>query len=409
MRRSLLFALAAVMLMSCHTGCHDADPAAHKSKAPVVRVAHPVLKEVTEYEQFTGRTGAIDYVQIKARVTGYLDKINFKVGSEVKAGDVLFVIDPRPYKAQYDRALGQVAIAESKLKLAGIELNRGLAIAKTPGAISQTDLDKLAADKTTSQATLQAAQADAEAAKINLDFCEVKSPVDGTVGENLLTLGNLITQDNTLLTTVVSNDRMYIYTNVDERTLQRVRDLIAKGVFQGVREGGDIPIEFGLATDQGYPRKGTIDFVNNQVDTGTGTLLVRGIIDNPIIAKGTTIRALAPGYFVRVRLPIGPPRKQLLVPESAIGTNQSKKFLYVVSQKNIVEYRPIDVGPTQQDGTQVVIPINVVRDKDMFRAVKEGEKGEPSIQVADTIIVAGLQRVAPGMTVDPKPAVDLGK
>jgi len=406
MRRALTPVLAFVVAIA---GCGDHSAGQGPPKIPIVRVVHPIEREVTDYEYFTGRTAAVDHVLIKARATGYLDKMNFKAGSNVKEGDTLFIIDPRPYKAAVDRAMGQVAIAESKLKLASLELTRGLTISKTPGAISQADLDKYAADKSGAEATVQAAKADAEAADLNLKFTDVKSPINGVVGNNLITVGNLVTQDNTLLTTVVSMDPMYAYFDVDERTMLRVHKLIREGKVKSVKDGAETPVQFGLANEaQDFPNEGKLDFVNNQVDASTGTLQVRGIIPNPA-QENNSGRLLTPGLFLRVRLPIGEPHKSLLVPQSAIGTDQGKKFLYVVNEKNIVEYRPIQPGPLQADSLQVVEPLKIVRGSQGVRLANPGEQGVDSITLADQVIVSGLQRVRSGTPVDPKPAADQRK
>lgn len=400
--------LIAVLLVAS-AGCADHSSVAGGPKAPVVRVVHPIEREVTDYEYFTGRTAAVDHVQVKARVTGYLDKVNFKPGSPVKEGDILFVIDPRPYKATLDRALGQVAIAEAKLKLATVELNRGLSIAKTPGAISQAELDKYAAEKSSGEATLQAAKAEAESADLNLKFTEVRSPIDGVVGNNLVTVGNLVTQDNTLLTTVVSMDPMYAYFDIDERNMLRIQKLIREGKVKSVKDGAETPVQFGLANEGGdFPNEGKLDFVNNQVDASTGTLQVRGVIPNPAFPNGKS-RLLTPGLFLRVRLPIGEPHKSLLVPQSAIGTDQGKKFVYVVNDKNIVEYRPIEPGPLQSEELQVVVPLKMIRSDEGVRLARAGEQGVDSLTVADRVVVSGLQRVRSGSVVEPKAAADQRK
>lgn len=403
MPRTLLTVLTLIASLS---GCADRGGEKAAAKAPVVRVVPPVVRDVTDYEYSTGRTAAVDHVQIKARVTGYLDKVNFKAGANVKEKETLFVIDPRPYKAAVDRALGQVAIAEAKLKLAKVELDRGIAISKTPGAISQSDLDKLAADKSSAEATLQAAKAEAESADLNLKFTDVKSPINGVVGNNLITIGNLVTQDNTLLTTVVSVDPMYAYFDIDERTMLHIQKLIREGKVKSVKDGAETPVQFGLANEgRNFPNEGKLDFVNNQIDIATGTLQVRGIIPNPQ-QKDSKSRMLTPGLFIRVRLPVGEPHKSILVPQSAIGTDQAQKFLYVVNAKNVVEYRPIKPGPIQEDGLQVVEPLKVIRGEGGVRLATGDEKGEDSIVAGDSIVISGLQRIRSGMTVDPKPAAE---
>lgn len=407
--RRVVWMIAVLSVAPVLPGCGGGEGKKDGPKAPVVRVSQPIKRTVTDYEYFTGRADSVEYVEVKARVTGYLTEINFKAGAEVKKDEVLFVIDPRPYQAAYDRAMGQVGIADAKLKLAIVELNRGQSIAKTPGAISQQDLDVYAANKNSAEATLKAAKADAEGTDINLKFTKVLSPIDGVIGRNLITLGNLVTQDQTLLTTIVSVDPMYGYFDVNERTMLHIQKLIREGKIKSAKDGQSTPVQFGLANEgEEFPHEGTIDFVNNQVDPSTGTLQVRGVIANPL-TKGTNSRLLSRGLFLRVRIPIGPPHEAILVPQSAVGTDQGKKFLYVVNDQNIVEYRPIELGPQQPDGLQVVIPVQIVRNKEGVRAANPGEKSEDSIQVTDKVIVGGLQRVRSGIVVEPKAAADARK
>jgi multidrug efflux system membrane fusion protein len=392
------------------SGCGHKEDATAGPKFPVVRVSSPIERAVTDYEYFTGRTDAVSYVETRARVSGYLEKINFKAGTEVKKGQVLFQVDPRPYKAQLDQAESQVLLSEANLKLAVANLARGRQIGRTPGAIALEDLDKLAAETASADATVKSAKAKTELAALNLKFTDVLSPIDGIVGRNLLTVGNLVIQDSTLLTTIVSVDPMYVYFDVDERTLLRVQQMVREGKVKTLKEAEKnkmkIPMQFGLANeDESYPHEGELDFVNNQVDTSTGTIQVRGLLANP--QQGDTdARLLTSGLFVRVRVPLGSAHQALLVPQSALGTDQAKKFLYVVNDQKIVEYRPVTLGAAQADGLQVVDPVKIVRTKEGVRLARDGEPGENSLRPTDQIIVAGLQRVRSGMTVEPKAAAD---
>jgi multidrug efflux system membrane fusion protein len=398
-RRCLLLFLGCCVLA---TGCEPAHRPGASTKPPVVRVAEPVEREVTDYAFFTGRTDAPEYVQVRARVTGYLFEIDFESGKEVKKDQRLFKIDPRPYKADLDRANGQVLLNEAKLKLAVADYERAKEVAKTPGAISQQELDKYAAAQSEADAAVKAAKANAEGADLNLKFTDVISPIDGVVGRNLLTIGNLVTADQTLLTTVVSQDEMYAYFDVDERTMLRVQKMIREGKMAAAKEGREVPVEFGLANEgDEYPHKGHIDFVNNQVDASTGTLQVRGVLANPKPERGP--RLLTPGLFVRVRLPIGDPHKALLLPQAAVGTDQGKKYLLVVNDKDVIEYRPVTLGEQQPGGLVVVEPVPVMRTEKGVQAVRPGEKGEPSLKAGERVVVTGLQRVRPGVTVDARP------
>jgi membrane fusion protein, multidrug efflux system len=396
--------LAGGMVIPGLSGCER--PQAHGGPAliPEVRVEMPVEREVTEYEYFTGRAEAVESVEVRARVTGYLTEIKFVAGKEVKANDVLFKIDPRPYQAVLDQANSQVLLEEARLKLAIADNARAQEIAKTPGAISKQDVDKYAAAEGEASAAVAAAKANVESAALNVEFTDVISPVDGVVSRNLLTIGNLVNQDTTLLTTVVSQDPMYGYFDVDERTMLRIQKMIREGKLKSIREGGKFPVDYGLANEgDEYPHQGELDFVNNQVDPSTGTLQVRGVFPNPEPSPDVP-RLLTPGLFLRVRLPVGPPKKALLVPQSAVVTDQGSKYLLVVNSQNIVEYRPITVGPQQPDGTQVVEPVKIIREKEGFRLAQPGEAGEDSLTPTDQVIVSGLQKAKPGATVKPKPA-----
>lgn len=403
MRSSSLVALALAVVLP---GCGGNPTAPSAAKVPVVRYVTPVDRDVTDYEYFTGRTAAVDHVDVRARVTGYISKVNFKAGTEVKIDDILFVIDPRPYKAALDRSLGQIALAEAKLKLATVELNRGLAIAKTPGAISQGDLDKYAADKSSAEATLQASKAEAESSELNLKWTNVTAPVAGVVSRDFVTVGNLINQDNTLLTTIVSLDPIFGYFDIDENTMSRVKELIRQGKMPSLKENDKMQVHFGIGIEgDKYPHEGIVDFINNQLQASTGTLQARFVIQNPK-TKNSDVRMFTPGMFIRVRLPIGPPHRSLLVPQSAIGTEQGKKYLFVVGDKNLIERRFITTGALQADGMQVVEPLKMIRDSEGMRLARNGENGEPSLTAKDKIVVNGLQRIRPGVTVDPKPAAE---
>ncbi len=383
-------------------GCGQ-TPMEHGAGPVVVRVSRPIEREVTDFVYFTGRTEGIDSVDIRARVTGYLVSIDFKSGLEVKKGQRLFKIDPRPYQAQLDQARGQENLALARLKLARADVARADEVAKTPGAISRQDIDKYIAAQAEAEALLKANRASAEVAALNLEFTDVVSPVDGIVGRNLLTLGNLVTQDSTLLTTVVSQDPIYVYFNVDERTMLRALQLIREEKIKPVKEGGKLPVEIGLANEADtYPHQGLVDFVNNQVTSSTGTIELRAILANPPVSQAGE-RLFRPGMFVRVRLPMGQPTKSLLVPQAALGNDQGSKYLLVVNDQDVVEYRPIETGAEEPDGMQVVVPLKVVHTKEGVKLAGPNDKGVDSLNAGDMVIVSGLQRARPGAKVTPKP------
>jgi len=359
-------------------GCKNNAPQVAPPEKPVVPVSQPIQREVTDYVDYTGRTDAVHSVNVQARVTGYLVQMPFKEGAEVKKDDLLFEIDPRPYRAQLDQAQAQVHLYEAQLKLAIANYARGKELAKTPGAISQQDLDAYQAQEEEANAALKAAKASLEVYDLNLAFTKVTSPIDGQVSRYYLTLGNLVNQDQTLLTTIVSLDPMYAYFDMDEPTLQRIKQRINEGNIQRHPEG-EIPIFMGLQGEDGYPHQGTINFVNNQLNPATGSILVRGVFPNPKSEEG--IRLLSPGMFVRIRLPIGKPYPALLVIDRAVVSDQGLKNVYVMDAENKVQYRRVTVGMLQDDGLRVIL---------------DGLKPE------DWVIVGGLQQIRPRMEIKPE-------
>lgn len=364
--------LIALALISAHCGCKAKAETPPPAPPPSVVVSTPIERSVTDYVDFTGRTEAPFSVDIRPRVTGYLVKMPFTEGTEVKTGDLLFEIDPRPYQADLDRAQGDVVLNEAKLKLAKADNARAKSIAMVnSGAISKQDLDKYQAAEEEAVAAVEASKANLEGYKINLEFTRVTSPIDGRVGRYNLTIGNLVNADTTLLTTVVSQDPIYVYYDVDELTLLRLmRRLMASNADPLPLK--KFPVYMGLADEDGFPHVGYINFANNVVNASTGTITVRGVFENP--ATPSTRRLLKPGMFVRVRFPNGEPHSALLVSEKALGTDQGRKYLLVVNDKNIVEYRPVTTGPLQDDGLRVI---------------------ESGLKVGERVIVSGLQFARP--------------
>src|SRR5437588_527680 len=328
-------------------GCARAPAEAPAAPAQVT-VSRPVERNVTDYADFTGKTAAVDSVEVRAHVWGYLDKVNFKEGALVKKGDVLFELDPRPYQAMLNQAKAKVAQDEAQLTYDEAEYQRNLKLAST-GAVSRSDLDKTSAALNVDLANVAADKAVVASRQLDLEYTKVTAPVSGRVSRYVVTVGNLIQSGDqnggTLLTTIVSIDPMYAYFDVDERTVLRVLALIREGKAHSARDS-EVPVSLGLATDEGFPRQGTINFVDNQVNPQTGTLRVRGMFPN-------TEEILAPGLFVRVRVPSGEAHRALLVTERAIDTDQGQKILYVVDQKNGVVSRPIRVGALH-DGLRVI-------------------------------------------------------
>lgn len=357
-------------------GCfHNSQQAS--DTLPVVSVSYPVQRQVTDYAEYPGRTAAVDTVEVRARVTGYLDRINYKEGVEAKEGDVLFEIDPRPYQFALQQAQAQVTQQQANVKYQEALYARNLRLFNAGQAVSQEEVQLSLSQRDTARANLNAAEAAVKQAELNLGFTKVTSPLSGRAGRTLVTRGNLIITDQTLLTTVVAQDPIYSYFDVDEPTVLRIRQLIREGKFKSAREKGvRVPVHLGLAIEEGYPHEGHIDFINNQISSSTGTLQVRAVFENPQPKLGD--RVLAPGLFVRVRVVIGAPYEALLVNQRAIGSDQNLRFVYVLDEQNQTIRRNVRLG-TQQGPLQVIT---------------EG------VSANDRVLVSGLQKVRPGIPVE---------
>jgi RND family efflux transporter MFP subunit len=363
-------------------GCSGTPEEAPGKGPPTVTVSYPLERKVTDYQDYTGRTAAVDSVQVQARVTGYLDKIYFKEGAEVKEGACLYEIDRRPYKASFDAAKAQVAQTKASLALARQNNRRFQKLGRDQaGAVTKVDLDKYQSEEDQAIANLDQAKANLVTAKLNLDWTRVTAPVTGLIGRLLVTRGNLIVANQTTLTTIVSQDPMWVYWDMDEPTALAIREMIRQGKFGPAdeeRTGVDvtkIPIHLQLANEKGFPHTANMDFVNNQLDQATATLTLRAIFPNPKPARGP--RVFSPNLFVRVRVPTSSPYQALLVSPEAVGTDQDLKYLYVVDGDSKVVRHNVKLG-SLQDGPQVV-----------SEGLKPGQR----------VIVSGLQRVKQGATV----------
>jgi RND family efflux transporter MFP subunit len=363
-------------------GCARTPSGAPEAAPTPVTVSHPVERDVIDYADFTARTAAVDSVEVRAHVWGYLDKVNFKEGALVKKGDVLFELDPRPYQALLNQAKAKVAQDEAQLTYDEAEYQRNLSLIRT-GSVSQSDLDKSSAARGVDIANIAADKAVVVSRKLDLDYTKVTAPVSGRVSRYVVTVGNLIQSGDqnggTLLTTIVSVDPMYAYFDVDEHTVLRVNQLIRDGKAPSTRDG-EVLVSLCLANEDGFPHQGTVDFVDNQVNPKTGTLRVRGVFPN---ADDT----LSPGYFARVRIPIGFPHQALLVSDRALDTDQGQKVVYVVDKDNKVVCRPVNLGALH----------------DGLRVITDGVKPD------ERVIVTGLQQVRPGITVEPNLVAMPGK
>jgi multidrug efflux system membrane fusion protein len=326
---------------------------AAQAKPSSVPVSLPVKREVTDYVDFTGQTKAVQTVDIVPLVTGYLVEMPFKEGTEIKKGDLLFVVDRRPYKAQLDQAQGQVNLYQAQLKLARTTLARDRAVnALAPGSISPQQIEQEQAVAEEAKARVDAFEKSMEVSRLNHEFTRITSPIDGQISFYRKTLGNLVNQNETRLTTVVSVDPMYVYFEMDEPTLLRYRRAISEGKLQIPKDRANEPVYMSLQGENGFPHKGTISFVDNQVNPTTGSIMVRGIFRNPELKGGH--RLLSPGRFAAIRLPIGVPHEALLVIDRAIASDQGRKYVYVIDAENRIEFRRITTGALQEDGLRVI-------------------------------------------------------
>ena len=363
--------LAALLGLS---GCGSDATATAQPPAPQVSVASALERDVTEWDEFTGRLEAVESVEVRPRVTGYIESVNFTEGSTVRKGDLLFVIDPRPYRAELSKAEAELARAVARSELAVSDEARSEKLLDIK-AVSREEYDSRVNGSREAKADVAAARAAVDSAKLNLEFTRITAPISGRVSKAVVTAGNLVTGGSnaaTLLTTVVSLDPMYVTFEGDEQIYLKYNELSRRGERSSSRDAAN-PVLMGLANENGYPHHGAMVFVDNQVDTRTGTIRARASFENK---DGY----LTPGLFARVKLLGHNSYRAVLVDDRAIGTDQSQKFVYVIDAENKVTYRPVTVGRLD-DGLRIV------------------QKG---LQPGETVVVNGLQRVRPGVVVAPE-------
>jgi membrane fusion protein, multidrug efflux system len=367
-----LIALLAITLASC-----GEKPQQQVAAPPPVTVAQPVKRTVTDWDEFTGRFEAVEEVSVRARVGGFVTNVAFKDGDMVRAGDLLYIIDPRPFEAVATQADGQLSDARAKTELAKRELDRGLNLVQT-SAVSEQVVDQRRQALQAAHAAETIAEGALKAAQLNVEFTHVMAPITGRVSRHLVSVGNLVQgSDNgtsTLLTTIVSMDPIYIYFDVDEATYLRNNRLWFEGKRPSSRDTPN-PVEVTLTGETKPSHQGHMDFLDNRLDVSTGTLRSRAIIDNHDFA-------VLPGQFGRVRIIGSSPYDALLLPDTAIATDQSRKIVFVVKDDDTVEARAVELGPL--DGG--------------LRVIRTGLKAE------DKVIVDGLQRARVGAKVAPKMA-----
>ena len=370
---AILTAAAALLLAGCGKAGGSGGPPA--MPPPAVNVAVALKRPITEWDEFTGRIEAVESVELRPRVTGYLQAIRYTQGGTVKAGDVLFEIDDREYRAAYARAEADVQRAQSRVDLARRELERGNRMVERK-LMAQDQVDMRADELRQAQADLAAARAAADAARIDLEFCLVRSPIDGRAGKAEVTVGNLVTDgmpEATLLTTVVSIDPVYVSFEGDEQVYLKYQSMARRGERPSSRDARN-PVRVGLANEDGYPHQGTMEFVDNQLDPSTGTIRARAVIEND---DGY----LTPGLFARIQLLGSGTHEAVLINDRAIMTDQDRKFVWVIGPGNAATRRDVVPGPVVEG----------------LRVIDKGLAG------GETVIVNGVQKVfVPGMPVAPQ-------
>lgn len=351
--------LAAVAVLAACSAQAKQDAAAPPPAQ--VTVTDVAFKSLRQWDDFTGRLEPIDTVEIRPRVSGYIDGAQFAEGARIRKGQVLFQIDPRPYKAEADRAAAEVARAKAQLDLAIVNRQRGERLLEQ-NALARSEFDRVASEERAAQANLASAQAAHATARLNLEWTKVTSPIDGRVSKAIITRGNLVTQAS-LLTTVVSDTPIYAAFNADEQTFLK---------YAANERGKQSPVYMGLMTEDGYPHVGKLAFIDNALDAKSGTINGRAIFAN---ADGR----FTPGLFARIRMVSAEAQTVALAPDRAVATDLGKRYVVVVSKDNKAEYRPVEIGPLAGN----------------LRIIRQG------LKPGDRVIVGGLQKVKPGDTVAP--------
>ncbi|MDD5275929.1 MAG: efflux RND transporter periplasmic adaptor subunit [Methylovulum sp.] len=368
-----LICLLAVLSMSLMllAGCDkNATPSTVVTPPkPTIVASQPLQHEIVEWDEFTGRLEAVESVDIRARVSGYLQKIGFQEGGKVKKGDLLFVVDPRPYLAQLHQAKAELDRATSRWELAQNDVQRAQRLLKEQ-AISEEEYDTRSKNVVQAAASVESAKAAVELAQLNVDFTQIRAPVPGQISRKLITEGNLVNADTTVLATIVSVDPIHVYIDADERSVLKYRRLSIEGKRQSARYF-KIPLEMALLDETRYEHKGYIDYVDPEFNPATGTIRARGVFANPDDLLG-------PGLFARVRIPGSGKYQAILISDKAIAMDQGKQFVMVVNKDNRAEYRPIQTGRIHEG----------------LRIVTAG------LTVDDWVITNGLQFVRPGVEVE---------
>jgi RND family efflux transporter MFP subunit len=369
--------VAAVALLVLGAGCDQGNSTQpqQKSAPPTVAVSQPVQRDIIEWDEYTGRFDAVETVEMRARVSGHLTEVRFKDGQLVKQGDLLFVIDPRPFERALEQARAELFAATTKVENANLDIVRGKPLVERQIISGKTFDDRMSIVRD-AQASVKVAEAKVSSAELDLSFTSMVSPITGRISRTLVTAGNWVsaggTANATLLTTIVSKDPIYIYFDVSENNYIKYRRLTERGVSSGAAEIGT-PVELALPDERGFPHKARLDFLDNRLDQGTSTLRARAVIGNPT-------EFFSPGLFARVRVTGTAPYAAVLLPDEAIGTDQTNKYVYVVGDDDTVIRRNVKLGPLYEG----------------MRVVREGVAAE------EWVIIRGLQRARPGGKVSPK-------
>ena len=361
----------AVAICILSAGCKQSTQAPAPPPPPVT-VATPIRKEVVEWDEYTGRTEAVESVDVRPRVSGYIDQISFKDGQLVKPGDVLFVVDPRPYQDVLDQDKANLQSADAQRQLKEANFARAQRLFQN-NVTAKEEYDTSVAQRNQGEAEFAQARASVNSAALNVEFTEVKSPIQGRISRQLVTRGNLVQADSTVLTKVVSVDPIYAYFNVDQRTVQKYYNQIQGGQLQDPRVSA-MPVYLQLEGETGFPHEGVIDFVDNTYNASTGTLQIRGRFKNDDAS-------LYPDAFVRIRIAGTPKHDAILITDRAIATDQGQKFVLLVDNNSVVQVRPVELGPVV----------------DGLRVVRNG------LGPDDHVIVNGLVNARPGSKVTAQP------
>ena len=383
--RSAVIASSALVLAATLAACNQpaADTDAKKSNGPpaanqapqTVTVSKPRVENLVEWDEYTGRFDAVEAVDIRVRVSGYLTEIAFKDGQNVKKGDLLFVIDARPFERALDQARAEVAQAQTKSENANLDVERGRPLMERK-ILSEKSYDDRANLLRDAQAAIKVAEAKVATAQLDLDFTRITAPIDGRIGRSLVSAGNWVSAGSaanaTLLTAIVKQNPLHVYFDVSENNYLKYKRLAQRGESGGAAQAGGV-VEIALPDDTGFPYVGKLDFIDNRLDPGTATIRARALVDNPTLL-------FSPGMFARVRIPGSARHDAMLLPDAAIGTDQTSKFVLVVDAENNVARRPVVLGPIHNN----------------LRIVRSG------ITADDWVVTRGLQRARPGQPVSPK-------